>query len=71
MKKGETCTGPLRAPDGGEDAGLQCRRYLPTWGGGLGACPPQNLKKLELKYEVFCISRHVYSVENDRVPQQI
>ena len=60
MKKGEIRTGALRAakvPD--------CRRHLLLWGSG------ENFKKLELKYEVSCIFRHVCSKENERVPQQI
>ena len=41
-------------------------------GGSLGMPPPQKIcKKLELKYEVSCIFRHVYSKENEKVPQKI
>ena len=61
VKKGEICTEALRAPKARD---CKCQR---VW----GHAPPENLKKLELKYEVSCIFRHVYSKENERVPQQI
>ena len=67
MKKGEICTRALRAPKGPD---CKCLFHLlprGVWGHG----PPENLKKMELKYEVSCIFRDVYSKENDRVPQQI
>ena len=67
VKKGEICMRALRVPKA-PDCKRQ-RHLLPR--GVWGHAPLENFFKMELKYEVSCIFRHVYSKENDRVPQQI